>query len=51
MLSFLQRGENSLIRVNGQAPFPDIVKSYGLLGPEILFSHGNGSDAEEAREP
>ena len=29
--------------------FPNILEGYGLLGPDILFSHGNGLDAEEAK--
>ena len=33
----------------GYASFPDILQSYGLLGPDILFAHGNGASAEEAQ--
>jgi cytosine/adenosine deaminase-related metal-dependent hydrolase len=33
----------------GQASFTKILDGYGLLGPDILFSHGNGLDAEEAK--
>ena len=39
---------NLLIQTAGQSSLPKILESYGLLGPDILFSHGNGLDAEEA---
>jgi hypothetical protein len=33
----------------GQSSFPNMLGDYGLLGPDILFSHANGLDAEEAK--
>ena len=38
-----------MVGVAGQASFPNILNDYGLLGPDILFSHGNGVTAEEAK--
>ncbi len=49
MVYFLRSCKILLTQMKGQASFPNILESYGLLGPDILFSHGNGLDAEEAK--
>ena len=33
----------------GQALFQNALERHGLRGPDILLSHGNGFDAEEAK--
>ena len=40
---------NLLTGTVGQTSPPSILRDYGLLGPDILFSHANGLDAEEAK--
>ena len=46
---FLQIGENLQTRIKGQASLPKTFEGSGLLSPDILFSHGDGLDAEEAK--